>query len=195
MWWRVALCGRLWKIRGQVRSVVWCRPGRARRRLVPQDLGDPALRKFVLVHQALGVDAEQYSRRIRDLARRVGAAAERSSVSSSSATSNPEFEISSASISLVTDVSGTRSIRSISLASVGSPIFSGCQPGEHHMLGIHHADHRLERDQVPDARLVAHEVDHLHSVLCRARMRPGVARIPISEHKGIGRRWGYETPS
>jgi peptide deformylase len=41
------------------------------------------------------------------------------------------------------------------------------------------------------ARLVAHEVDHLYGVLYRARMRPGVEPIPISEYKGTGQSWIY----
>jgi peptide deformylase len=41
------------------------------------------------------------------------------------------------------------------------------------------------------ARLAAHEVDHLHGVLCRERMRPGVEPIPVSEYHGTGHRWRY----
>lgn len=41
------------------------------------------------------------------------------------------------------------------------------------------------------ARLVAHEVDHLHGVLYRARMRPGVKPIPVSEYRGTGSKWQY----
>lgn len=41
------------------------------------------------------------------------------------------------------------------------------------------------------ARLVAHEVDHLHGMLYRARMRPGVEPIPVSEYKGTGSQWQY----
>jgi peptide deformylase len=43
------------------------------------------------------------------------------------------------------------------------------------------------------ARLIAHEVDHLYGVLYRARMRPGVEPIPVSEYKGTGRQWSYES--
>jgi peptide deformylase len=43
------------------------------------------------------------------------------------------------------------------------------------------------------ARLVAHEVDHLYGMLYRTRMRPGIEPIPVSEYKGIGRQWSYET--
>lgn len=42
------------------------------------------------------------------------------------------------------------------------------------------------------ARLVAHEVDHLYGMLYRARMRPGVEPIPVSEYKGTGRQWSYD---
>ncbi|UNZ20600.1 peptide deformylase [Streptomyces sp. 891-h] len=41
------------------------------------------------------------------------------------------------------------------------------------------------------ARLVAHEVDHLHGMLYRSRMRPGVDPIPVSEYRGTGNRWSY----
>lgn len=41
------------------------------------------------------------------------------------------------------------------------------------------------------ARLIAHEVDHLHGVLYRERMNDGVQPIPVTEYKGAGRRWDY----
>jgi peptide deformylase len=41
------------------------------------------------------------------------------------------------------------------------------------------------------ARLVYHEVDHLFGVLYRARMRPGVEPIPVSQYKGAGEQWTY----
>lgn len=41
------------------------------------------------------------------------------------------------------------------------------------------------------ARLVAHEVDHLHGVLYRSRMRGGVQPIPEAEHRGSGSGWSY----
>lgn len=41
------------------------------------------------------------------------------------------------------------------------------------------------------ARLVAHEVDHLHGMLYRARMREGVDPIPVSEYRGTGSSWQY----
>ncbi|MFF3359514.1 peptide deformylase [Streptomyces sp. NPDC002917] len=41
------------------------------------------------------------------------------------------------------------------------------------------------------ARLVAHEVDHLHGQLYRARMREGVEPIPVSEYRGTGSTWQY----
>lgn len=42
-----------------------------------------------------------------------------------------------------------------------------------------------------DARLVAHEVDHLHGLLYRSKMRPGVEPIPVSEYRGTGHSWQY----
>ncbi|RMI46844.1 formylmethionine deformylase [Actinomadura harenae] len=44
------------------------------------------------------------------------------------------------------------------------------------------------------ARLVAHEVDHLHGHLYLDRMRPGTEPISVSEYKGTGKAWGYEGP-
>jgi peptide deformylase len=41
------------------------------------------------------------------------------------------------------------------------------------------------------ARLVAHEIDHLEGRLYRARMRPGVEPIPVSQYAGSGRTWDY----
>ncbi|MCX4671566.1 peptide deformylase [Streptomyces sp. NBC_01381] len=41
------------------------------------------------------------------------------------------------------------------------------------------------------ARLIAHEVDHLHDQLYRSRMREGVAPIPVSEYRGTGSTWQY----
>jgi peptide deformylase len=43
------------------------------------------------------------------------------------------------------------------------------------------------------ARLVAHEIDHLNGVLYTDRMRPGVEPIPVSEYKGIGQQWRYQS--
>jgi peptide deformylase len=41
------------------------------------------------------------------------------------------------------------------------------------------------------ARLVGHEIDHLHGVLYTARMRPDVRPIPISEYRRTGQPWQY----
>jgi peptide deformylase len=41
------------------------------------------------------------------------------------------------------------------------------------------------------ARLIAHEIDHLHGVLYRKRMRPGVQLIPVSQYRGAGQAWNY----
>lgn len=41
------------------------------------------------------------------------------------------------------------------------------------------------------ARLVAHEVDHLHGRLYRSRMREGVEPIAVSEYRGTGSGWQY----
>lgn len=42
------------------------------------------------------------------------------------------------------------------------------------------------------ARLVHHEIDHLNGMLYTARMRAGVAPIPIEEYRQTGRAWAYE---
>lgn len=41
------------------------------------------------------------------------------------------------------------------------------------------------------ARLVAHEVDHLHGRLYTDRMRPGVVPIPVEQYRGTGTIWKY----
>ena len=41
------------------------------------------------------------------------------------------------------------------------------------------------------ARLVAHEIDHLHGILYRDRMRPGQEPIDVSEYQGTGTPWDY----
>jgi hypothetical protein len=41
------------------------------------------------------------------------------------------------------------------------------------------------------ARLVTHEVDHVHGVLHRSRMREGVSPIPVSGYRGTGSSWSY----
>ncbi|WP_370949062.1 peptide deformylase [Amycolatopsis sp. cg5] len=41
------------------------------------------------------------------------------------------------------------------------------------------------------ARLVAHEVDHLHGTLYVDRMRAGVEPIPVEQYRGTGSTWKY----
>ncbi|KJE24378.1 N-formylmethionyl-tRNA deformylase [Frankia torreyi] len=41
------------------------------------------------------------------------------------------------------------------------------------------------------ARLVAHEIDHLHGHLYTDRMRPGVTPIPVEQYRGTGSAWTY----
>lgn len=41
------------------------------------------------------------------------------------------------------------------------------------------------------ARLVAHEVDHLHGVLCSDHMREGATPIPVEQYRGTGTSWNY----
>ncbi len=42
------------------------------------------------------------------------------------------------------------------------------------------------------ARLVAHEVDHLHGMTYKVRMDEGVSPIPVEEYRGSGRSWSYD---
>ncbi|KOT49927.1 MULTISPECIES: peptide deformylase [Streptomyces] len=62
-------------------------------------------------------------------------------------------------------------------------------------ISIEHTDidgqQRITIFERGHARLVAHEVDHLHGMLYRAKMRPGVEPIPVSEYRGTGRSWQY----
>ncbi|WP_406076119.1 peptide deformylase [Streptomyces virginiae] len=51
---------------------------------------------------------------------------------------------------------------------------------------------RLIRYEHGLARLVLHEVDHLHGTLYRDRMRPGTAVIPVEAYRGTGRNWTYQ---
>jgi peptide deformylase len=44
------------------------------------------------------------------------------------------------------------------------------------------------------ARLVAHEVDHLHGILCRDHLRDGVQPVPVEQYRGTGASWHYPTP-
>jgi peptide deformylase len=64
-------------------------------------------------------------------------------------------------------------------------------------LHVEHTDidgqQRITIFERAHARLVAHEVDHLHGMLYRARMRPGVEPIPVSEYRGTGKTWSYGT--
>ncbi|WDZ90379.1 peptide deformylase [Nocardiopsis sp. HUAS JQ3] len=41
------------------------------------------------------------------------------------------------------------------------------------------------------ARLVAHEVDHLHGLLYTSHMPEGVVPIPVEEYRGTGQAWSY----
>ncbi|MGH3822777.1 MAG: peptide deformylase [Pseudonocardiaceae bacterium] len=41
------------------------------------------------------------------------------------------------------------------------------------------------------ARLVAHEVDHLHGILCRDYLREGVQPVPVGQYRDTGTIWRY----
>lgn len=63
-------------------------------------------------------------------------------------------------------------------------------------LSVEHTDidgqQRITIFERGHARLVAHEVDHLHGELYRSKMRPGVEPIPVSEYRGTGSQWTYQ---
>jgi peptide deformylase len=63
-------------------------------------------------------------------------------------------------------------------------------------LSVEHTDidgqQRITIFERGHARLVAHEVDHLHGELYRTKMRPGVEPIPVSEYRGTGKTWTYQ---
>lgn len=42
------------------------------------------------------------------------------------------------------------------------------------------------------ARLVAHEVDHLHGMIYKDRMVEGASPIPVEEYRGTGKTWSYD---
>ncbi len=42
-----------------------------------------------------------------------------------------------------------------------------------------------------DARLVAHEVDHVHGILNTDQMREDVDPIPVEQYCGTGSNWKY----
>ncbi|PWK90316.1 peptide deformylase [Lentzea atacamensis] len=50
---------------------------------------------------------------------------------------------------------------------------------------------RITNFQHGVARLVAHEVDHLHGMLYTDRMEPGVSPISVEQYRGTGQSWQY----
>lgn len=44
------------------------------------------------------------------------------------------------------------------------------------------------------ARLIAHEIDHLHGILYRSRMTPDAKLVSVADYKGTGQRWAYRMP-
>ncbi len=52
-------------------------------------------------------------------------------------------------------------------------------------------DHRITIFECGIARLVAHEVDHLHGILCRDHLREGVQPVPVEQYRGTGTSWHY----
>lgn len=52
-------------------------------------------------------------------------------------------------------------------------------------------DRRITIFKRGTARLVAHEVDHLHGILCRDHLRDGVQPLPVEQYRGTGTSWHY----
>ncbi|MBV9012931.1 MAG: peptide deformylase [Pseudonocardiales bacterium] len=52
-------------------------------------------------------------------------------------------------------------------------------------------DRRITIFERGTARLVAHEVDHLHGILCRDHLRDGVHPVPVEQYRGTGTSWHY----
>ena len=59
---------------------------------------------------------------------------------------------------------------------------------EHTLLNGDRVVRRYERGL---ARLVGHEIDHLHGMLYVDRMRPGSRLVPLEEYGELGRPWRY----
>lgn len=64
-----------------------------------------------------------------------------------------------------------------------------------HVIHVQHTDitgqKRITIFERGVARLVAHEVDHLHGQLYTDRMREGVESIPVEQYRGTGVGWKY----
>jgi peptide deformylase len=64
-----------------------------------------------------------------------------------------------------------------------------------HLIHVEHTDidgtKKITIFQRGVARLVAHEVDHLHGHLYTDRMRPGIPPITIEQYRGTGTNWKY----
>ncbi|GAA1327532.1 hypothetical protein GCM10009635_22990 [Actinocatenispora thailandica] len=66
-------------------------------------------------------------------------------------------------------------------------------------IQVEHTDidgrHRITQYEHGVARLVAHEIDHLHGHLYLDRMPPGVEPIPVEQYRGTGQAWSYQQPT
>ena len=64
-----------------------------------------------------------------------------------------------------------------------------------HVIDVEHTaidgTTRITRFERGVARLVAHEVDHLHGTLYTDRMRPDVTPLPVEQYHGTGTTWKY----
>ncbi|KAA9157940.1 helix-turn-helix domain-containing protein [Amycolatopsis acidicola] len=69
------------------------------------------------------------------------------------------------------------------------------QVPRHHLIHVEHmtidGDTKITVFERGIARLVAHEIDHLHGHLYTDRMRPGTTPIPVEQYRGTGSTWKY----
>jgi peptide deformylase len=70
-----------------------------------------------------------------------------------------------------------------------------CLVGRTLVIHVEHqdinGDRRIAIFERGVARLVAHEIDHLHGILCQDHLPPGVQPIPVEQYRGTGSGWHY----
>ncbi|HEY6423926.1 MAG TPA: peptide deformylase [Pseudonocardiaceae bacterium] len=93
-------------------------------------------------------------------------------------------------------MSGTERHLSLNGASASSTsaASSGARPSSTSSIQDITGDRRITIFERGVARLVAHEIDHLHGILCRDHLRPGVQPIPVEQYRGTGTGWQYHDP-
>ncbi len=70
-----------------------------------------------------------------------------------------------------------------------------CLVGRSLVIHVEHqditGDRRITIFERGVARLVAHEIDHLHGILCRDHLSAGLQPIPVEQYRGTGTSWHY----